>query len=408
MNSACDVAIIGAGPAGSVAAADLARRGWRVSVFEQGRFPRFSIGESLLPQSMQFLEQAGLRDRVTTAGFQKKDGAAFQQGPKAQSLDFSEKSADGFASTFEVTRADFDQVLAEGAAEAGANVQFGTRVTGFSEADGGGASIFIEDEGGNPARVDARLVLDASGFGRSLARLLDLERPSGFPVRSSLFRHFDDHIRDASFDREKILISIHPVNPSIWYWLIPLANGRSSVGVVGTEADIAAAGRDDEERFAELVKASGRMGELLSDAVPIRDIGRLTGYSASVASLTGPGWVLLGNAAEFLDPIFSSGVTIALKSASLAADVAHRQLSGEAVDWKADYESPLTSGIETFRAFVNSWYRGELQHIIMNQPPGPNKLKSMIISILAGYVWDKDNLFVQNPQRYLKLVHELC
>lgn len=408
MHKTCDVAIIGAGPAGSVAAAILARRGWRVSVFEQGQFPRFSIGESLLPQSMIFLEEAGLADDIHAAGFQVKNGAAFQQGPRAQSLSFAEKSATGPSATYEVTRADFDDTLAKGAAKAGADFHFKTRVTAFTPANGGHATLTVQRGQETPTEVEAALVLDASGYGRSLARLLDLERPSGFPARTSLFRHVEDRITDARFDRDKILISIHPSDPSIWYWLIPLAGGRSSIGVVGRTERIEAFGEDDEARFTRLIRESGLMGDVLTNATPVREIGRLSGYSASVSTLTGPGWALLGNAAEFLDPVFSSGVTIALKSASLAAEATHRQLSGEPVDWKADFETPLLGGVAVFRAFVESWYTGELQHIIMNQPKESNKLKQMIISILAGYVWDQNNLFVQNPKRYLKLVHELC
>ncbi|MGB0854721.1 MAG: NAD(P)/FAD-dependent oxidoreductase [Pikeienuella sp.] len=410
MQTECDVAIIGAGPAGAVTAANLARRGWRVSVFEQGTFPRFSIGESLLPQSMHFIEEAGLLDCVQAKGFQRKDGAAFQHGPRAQALNFNEKSADGWAETFEVTRADFDETLANGAVAAGANISFGTKVTAFTPAKDGVARLTIAKQGEDERTIKTRLVLDASGFGRTLAQLLALERPSGLPTRTALFRHVHDHIDNQAdhFDRDKILISIHPTNPTIWYWLIPLANGKSSIGAVGSHDDILAFGDDDTARLDALVAASGHMGALLKNAVPARDVARLTGYSASVTSLSGPGWALLGNAAEFLDPVFSSGVTIALKSASLAAGAAHRQLSGETVDWKADFESPLLGGVEVFRAFVEAWYTGQLQHIIMNQPSETSKLKSMIISILAGYVWDEENLFVQNPKRYLKLVHELC
>lgn len=408
MQSECDVAIIGAGPAGAVAAANLARRGWRVSVFERGHFPRFSIGESLLPQCMQFLEEAGLLDCVRAKQFQTKDGAAFQHGPRAQALDFAEKSARGPSTTFEVTRADFDEALAKGAAEAGAAIHFGAQVNAFHPAPDGPARLSVTTADGAPREIQAQIVLDASGYGRTLARLLKLERPSTMPTRTALFRHVDDRIADADFDRDKILISINPNNPAIWYWLIPLAGGRSSIGVVGAHDDIVAAGGDDEARLTTLVQASGRMGALLANAAPVRDVERLTGYSASVSALSGPGWALLGNAAEFLDPVFSSGVTIALKSASLAADAAHRQLSGEDVDWATAFDAPLTGGVEVFRAFVEAWYTGQLQHIIMNQPESGNKLKSMIISILAGYVWDEENLFVQDPKRYLKLVHELC
>src|SRR5690349_601887 len=126
-----DVVVVGAGPSGAVAAALLVSRGYRVEVFERGHFPRFSIGESLLPQSMTFLEQAGLLDRVSAAGFQFKDGAVFRRRDEEQSLDFGEKSAEGWSTTFEVRRDLFDQVLIEGAIKKGAIVSFGTEVTDF-------------------------------------------------------------------------------------------------------------------------------------------------------------------------------------------------------------------------------------------------------------------------------------
>jgi flavin-dependent dehydrogenase len=402
-----DVVVIGAGPAGSVAAAMLAERGYSVEVLERAHFPRFSVGESLLPQSMVFLEEAGLLDVVQREGFQLKNGAIFRRGPEEQVFDLSEKTAEGWAITYQVARDRFDLVLAQGAAEKGAVLSFGEQVTDFTPGDKQ-VRLTVRSDSGAERRLTARFALDASGFGRVLARLLDLDRPSDLLRRRSVFTHVEDHIPPDAYDRNKVLISVHPHDPAIWYWLIPLKGGISSIGVVGLEATIEAAGGDDEARLQLFVSSSGRMGELLANAERIRPVDSITGYSCSVKSLIGQGYAMLGNAAEFLDPIFSSGVTIALKSATLASSALSRHLDGQAVDWQQDYVAPLSTGIETFRAFVEAWYDGSLQRIIFRQPSEANRIRRLIISVLAGYAWDADNPFVQNPHRYLALVRDQC
>lgn len=402
-----DVAIIGAGPAGAVAAALLVRRGWSVEVFERQHFPRFSIGESLLPQAMEWLEEADLLRDVIETGFQHKNGAIFQWGERQEIFDFREKFSSGWSTTFQVQRATFDDVLMRGAARMGAIVHFGRTVTAMrpnSTAPG----LTVMDEAGGEREVTARLVLDASGFGRTLARLLDLEIPVEVPPRMSLFRHFEDRLLPGSYDRDKILITINPDNTEIWYWLIPLAGGRCSVGVVGQPSHLAPYGQERQAQFDALIAASGLMGRLLAGARPLTDIDQISGYACRVKSLIGPGYALLGNAGEFLDPVFSSGVTIALKSASLAARLADRQLSGEAADWSADFVKPLARGVDTFRAYVNGWYSGALRRIIFNRPKGEDQIKSMITSILAGYAWDERNPFVRRPQSSLEMVETFC
>ena len=398
-----DVVVIGAGPAGSVAAAMLVDRGYSVEVLERAHFPRFSIGESLLPQSMAFLEEAGLLESVHREGFQLKTGSMFRRGPDEQIFDFSDKTAVGWASTYQVSRGRFDQILADGAASKGAIVRYGEQVIDFTPGDEQ-VRLTVRNDDGSQRQLTARFALDASGFGRLLANLLDLDRPSNVPCRRSLFTHVRDHMQPEAYDRNKILISIHPDDPAVWYWLIPLKDGLSSVGVVGLEHTIEAAGDDDEERLRSLVSASGFMRDLLANSEPVRPVGGITGYSRGVSSLVGPGYAMLGNAAEFLDPIFSSGVTIAVKSASLASHVLGVQLAGKPVDWQREYVDPLTTGIETFRAFVDAWYDGSLQRIVFTQPRSTNRIKKMIISVLAGYAWDADNLFVKDPRRYLAAV----
>jgi len=138
--------------------------------------------------------------------------------------------------------------------------------------------------------------------------------------------------------------------------------------------------------------------------MPVRHIG---GYAANVEHLHGPGYALLGNAGEFLDPVFSSGVTIALRSAHLAVQTLERQLNGEQVDWQAEYDIPLRKGINTFRAFVERWYTGALQDIIF-YPRQTTMIRRMISAILAGYAWDESNPYVADPVRRLDALHEIC
>lgn len=402
-----DVVIIGAGPAGSVAAALLASKGYTVEMIERTHFPRFSIGESLLAQSLEFLDEAGLLEDVEAHGFQFKDGAAFHLNGETTAIYFPDKSAPGRATTFQVMRADFDDILAKGAAKKGAHVSFGQEVIAF-ESDANGAAVTVRGEDGEQWRVEARFALDASGFGRTLSKLCNLETPSDFPVRRAMFGQVVDRIREPSFDRNKILVSIHPESQAIWYWLIPLKDGISSIGVVGPQELIAQAGETDHDRLWNLIRAVPYKARLLQDAEVYRPAATIIGYACNVKSLAGPSYALLGNAAEFLDPVFSSGVTIAFKSASLAATLIDRQFKGETVDWETEFSKELYVGIDTFRECVDAWYSGALQRIIFNRPRGMNDITRQLTSVLAGYAWDRSNIFVKTPKRTMRTVEEWC
>ncbi len=401
------VLVIGAGPSGVLAATLLHRQGHQVLVLERQTFPRFSIGESLLPQSMSFLEEAGLLEAVNQAGFQYKDGAAFRHQGRYTDFCFTDKVSDGPGTTFQVKRAGFDNLLAQGAREQGVDIRFGHAITEvrFDEQQ---ARVLAEDDQGRPYAVVAEFVLDASGFGRVLPRLLDLERPSGFPSRQSLFTHVKDHIHCPDYDRDKILISVHPQHRDCWYWLIPFSDGTCSLGVVAEESFFAERPEtDNQARLQALVNEEPGLARLLARAEYANPVNQLSGYSAKVSTLFGPRFALLGNAGEFLDPVFSSGVTIAFKSASLAAKALHRQLSGDTVDWQAEFAQPLQQGVDVFRTYVEGWYQGGFQDVIFYADQQP-AVKRMICAILAGYAWDRDNPFVAQPQRRLKVLTELC
>lgn len=394
-----DVAIIGAGPSGAAAAAWLARKGLRVHVVERTLFPRFSIGESLLPQCMVHLHDCGLLEAAAAGGFQIKNGAAFTWRGHNTAIDFREKFSPGPGTTWQVERADFDNRLIQGAIAAGATVEFDTRVEDF-HADPLKPSLTLVDTHGNSRQLEARFVLDASGYGRVLSRLTGLSKASTLESRCALFTHIEDRIECPDYDREKILIGLHPEQAGVWYWLIPFSNGRASVGVVGSRDALEAAGADDESRLWHFIRQEPRLASLLSRATPVRDTGRLEGYSADVERLHGPGFALLGNAGEFLDPVFSSGVTIALDSALRAAPLVQRQLQGESVDWFSEFEQPLRRGVATFREFVEAWYDGRLPRIIFS-PNQPARIREMVSSVLAGYAWDIANPLVAASKRRL-------
>lgn len=401
-----EVLIIGAGPAGALAAALLCRQGLRVLVLEREQFPRFSIGESLLPQSMEYLEQAGMLDTVARAGFQIKNGAAFGRGEQYTEFDFSDKFSEGWSYTYQVPRARFDHLLALEAERQGAELRFRHEVVAV-DSSATRPRVTIKDEQGNTSIIEAGFVLDASGFGRVLPRLLGLERPSDFPARGALFTHVEDRIPPSAFDRNKIRIDVHPEYHDLWYWLIPFSDGRCSIGVVGGLEALARYQGTAIDRVRALVAADGSLDHLLAQARWDMPVRQLVGYACNVSSLWGRGYALLGNAGEFLDPIFSSGVTIAFKSASLAAALVPRQLAGSPVDWEREFALPLKQGVDTFRAFVESWYSGGLQRIIFDPLPRAD-IRRMIAAILAGYAWDRSNPYVSQTRRRLAALEELC
>lgn len=412
-----DVLIIGAGPSGSSAAALLCQKGYQVTVIEKQYFPRFSIGESLLPQCMVFLEEAGLLDtihaHVDEYAFQFKNGAAFLKGKQRNFYDFTQKFSEGPGTTWQIRRANFDHLLAQQAANMGADVRYGHEVLGVDVVSEQ-PILTVKDEQDNSYQIQGKFLLDASGFGRILPKFLDLESPSDFPVRRAVFTHIEDGLQDdPEFDREKILITVHEKDHRAWYWLIPFADGRASFGVVAEEDFFEKYGYDgsvdyDLEALQKRILADDpSLSHVLRNAKHDTPMRTLVGYSADVKHLASHNYALLGNAGEFLDPVFSSGVTIALKSSSLAIPLVDRVLQGQSVDWMEEYEKPLRKGIQVFRAYVESWYSGEFQDVVFSTHQD-EKIRRMISSLLAGYAWDESNPIHRNAKQRLSTLAEYC
>ena len=412
-----DVLIIGAGPSGSSAAALLRQKGYAVTILEKQYFPRFSIGESLLPQCMVFLEEAGLletvRAHVDEYAFQFKNGAAFLKGKQRSFYDFTEKFSEGPGTTWQVRRAQFDELLAKQAAAYGADIRFGHEVIEV-DVEQAHPVLSVKDEQGQSYQIQAKFLLDASGFGRILPKFLDLESPSNFPVRRAIFTHIEDGILDdPDFDREKILITVHEKDPRAWYWLIPFADGRSSFGIVAEQDFFDRYQIDDtspetlQATFQRILSDDDALSHVLRHKKFDTPVRTLVGYSANVKHLAARNYALLGNAGEFLDPVFSSGVTIALKSSSLAIPLLDRVLQGEQVDWLNEYEKPLRKGIQVFRAYVEAWYDGEFQDVVFSDQQN-ERIRRMVASLLAGYAWDESNPIHKNAKQRLSTLAEYC
>lgn len=395
-----DVLVVGAGPSGSVVSAILHRQNLKVLVVEKEKFPRFVIGESLLPACMGIMEEAGFLEAVKRHGFQFKNGAAFSWGDKYRYFDFCDKSSKGYGTTFQVQRGDFDKVLIDEAIKQGVPVKFEVALEAVEfQNDAVVANL------SNGEIIKAKYIVDASGYGRVLPRMLDLEVPSTLTPRKAIFTHIEDNISEVLYDRKKILITTHPRFRDVWFWLIPFSNGRCSIGVVGEEKTIDIEGKDLAETLKSHTYEAPMLNRLLNNAKWDTPVRTIKSYSKDVRQLYGDRYILLGNASEFLDPVFSSGVTIAMYSALMAGNLVARILKGEGVDLESEYAKPLMVGINAFRTYVNGWYSGEFQDVIYTNVEN-NDIKRQICSILAGYAWDTSNPYVTKSDNALKTLWE--
>jgi flavin-dependent dehydrogenase len=396
----CDVLIIGAGPAGAAAAALLHRERFSVHVVEKQSFPRFVIGESLLPHCMDLLQEADLLDVVNQQGFLRKCGAVFWQGDQNCNFDFADQFTSGWDYTYQVPRAEFDKALADAVAARGVPIHYRHGVTA-AQFDERGPLVTAQAPTGDSIAFQPRFVLDCSGYGRVLPSLLNLEEPSPFPPRQALFTHVRGDRRPAGREEGKIWACLHP--EGAWIWIIPFSDGRTSVGVVAEPAFFDRYPGDGEAQLGAILAGDPNAGQRLAGMQVIFPPQWIRGYACAVKRLHGPGFALVGNATEFLDPIFSSGVTLALESASCAARTLTRHLRGEPVDWQTDYADHLMQGINTFRAYVVAWYDSTFPRILFAPQRNPVIMKQ-ICSVLAGYVWDLSNPYVTQPDRALPLL----
>lgn len=388
-----DVLIIGAGPSGSVTAAYLREKNIKVIVLEKTQFPRIVVGESLIPRSMDHFEEAGLLPYLEKQNFEVKPGARFIRGEQICIFDFSKKFGKGKDWTWQVPRADFDMTLADAIIDKGADLRFNEEVINV-QFEGKNSITTVKKQNGETYQINAKFLIDASGYGRVLPRLLNIDSPSKLNPHSAIFTHIDDVRRPEG--REGTQISFDIIETKVWLWVIPFSNGKTSVGIVGPTDYInqLSTNQDTTEALQNAIQKSdfyvNRFGNLPFEFNPIW----LKNYSAAVTKMFGDGYVLTGNSTEFLDPVFSSGVCFATESGLKAAKLAIKEINGEKVDWQTDYEDYMKEGIDVFTTYVQEWYTGNLQELFFHQPENPD-VKEKICAVLAGYVWNKENPFVK-------------
>lgn len=395
-----DVLIIGAGPSGSVAAAYLFNEGFKVKVVEKNKFPRFVIGESLIPRCMDHFEAVGLVDCLKKKKFEVKTGARFLQGPKVCEFDFSKKHTKGWNWTWQVPRADFDKTLTDELIKRGVDIEFEREVTAVEFKDDTSITTILDNEG-NASEIEAKFIVDSSGFGRVLPRLLDLEKPSEIPKHSSIFTHVKDVRRPEGWEGHRITFDI--VSQETWLWVIPFSNGYTSIGYVGPTEYLESFKGSTEDKLREMMKLSSHYHHRFEGLPYEFEPRMIKNIAKSVTQLYGKGYVLTGNSAEFLDPVFSSGVTFATESAYQSAKLIANELRGKEVDWETDYSQYMLEGVNVFSTYVKEWYTGNLQKIFFTDSEN-SIIKEQICSVLAGYVWDKTNPFVKNHHRLVRTV----
>ncbi len=391
MNST-DILVIGAGPAGTVAASIVNKAGYKVQIVEKMKFPRFVIGESLLPRCMEALEEAGFLEAVKEKHFQQKSGAKFVKNGKVCDYEFADQFTKGWQTAFQVPRSEFDKTLADTVEKMGVRINYETTVTGI-EFNGSDSITTVVDKDGNPSRIHAKFIIDGSGYGRVIPRLFKMDKPSNLPSRKALFTHTVDTRRAMSDEPNRITIVVH--KPGVWIWIIPFVGNITSLGFVAFPEFFEQYSGTTEDQLRNLIADEPYLAERFDKVEFLFEPKTLQSWSGTTDRFFGDGFVLTGNVTEFLDPVFSSGVTLATVSSQIAGKLVVEKLQGRTIDWENEYMKPMMQGVDTFRSYVMAWYEGTLDTIFFadNQD---EVIKSQICSVLAGYVWDMDNPYVKN------------
>lgn len=395
-----DVLIIGAGPSGCVSSSFLHINNIKVKVVEKTKFPRLVVGESLIPRVMDHFDEAGLLPALNKMNFEKKLGARFIRGEEICVFDFSKKFGEGWDWTWQVPRADFDKTLADEVINKGIDLEFEAEVTAV-RFEGTNSITTVKSKNGEVKEIHAKHIIDSSGYGRVLPRLLDLDTPSGLDPHSSIFSHVVDVNRPEG--EEGTLISFDILETEVWLWVIPFSNGNTSLGIVAptTYINSLSENKDNAEALRNAIQLSDFYIKRFGNTEFLFEPIKLENYSRSVKKMYGDGFVLTGNSSEFLDPVFSSGVAFATESGMLAAKLIIKELNGEKVDWEIEYSKYMKDGIGVFTTYVKEWYTGNLQTLFFHQPENP-EVKEKICAVLAGYVWNKENSFVKKHDNVIK------
>jgi flavin-dependent dehydrogenase len=387
--SECDVLVIGGGPAGSTAAALLARRGYRVTLIEKTPHPRFHIGESLLPANLPLLERLGVAEEVHAIGMQKW-GAEFISywDGRQQDFRFSEAWDKSLPFSYQVRRSEFDRILIRNAARVGADVIEGARVetVDLSEA-AGPVRIQVRHEDGTAVEWQARFLVDASGRDTFLGNRLQCKRRNREHNSASIFAHFSGAERNVG-DRAGH-ISIYWFDHG-WFWFIPLSDGATSVGAVVWPYYLKSRTRAVNDFLLDTIALCPPLAQRLRHAQLISNVEATGNYSYSCSRSHGRNYLLLGDAFAFIDPVFSSGVMLAMQSAFAgveAIDTCLRRPRQAPAALRA-FDRNMRRGPREFSWFIYRVTSPTMRDMFM-QPRNWLRMKEALLSLLAGDIFGR-------------------
>ena len=393
-----DVIVIGGGPAGATTAALVADAGHRVLLLERDPEPRFKIGESLVPGTYGTLHRLGVIERLRASHFTKKYSVQFFSGSGKGSAPFYFEEARDIESpqTWQVVRSEFDQLLLDNAREHGVEVHRGVKVSDVLFE--GERAVGVEARAGRrrPQRLASSVVVDASGPSALLARRFGLKDEDPRLRNAAIFSHFEGAHRDAGLDEGATLV-MHTRDQDSWFWYIPLPEDQVSVGVVAPHRYFfRPPKRPPQELFDEEIALCPALRERLQGARQLRPAQVLKDFTYRSRRRAGDGWVLVGDAYGFVDPLYSSGVLLALKSGELAADAICAALAGGDLSGQrlGAFEPYFLKGMEAFRKLVYAFYDKDFSfsQFLKRHP----ECREPLVQVLLGNVFrdDVEQLFV--------------
>ncbi|MCZ6795526.1 MAG: NAD(P)/FAD-dependent oxidoreductase [Planctomycetota bacterium] len=354
-----DAVVLGGGPAGSTVATLLADRGIDVVLFERHAFPRFHIGESLMTETWWTFQRLGVLDRLEATEFPRKYSVQFisENGRPSRPFYFNETNPHESAVTWQVDRAELDAMLLDNARQKGVDVRTGVEAKEVLFDGERATGVRVRQADGELEDIGARVVVDATGLNAVLCRQLKLLRPDPKLLKASIFAHYEGAYRDAGIDEGATLI-IHTKGNRGWFWNIPLSRDRVSVGVVGAVGELLKSRGKPQDILEAEIDDCPTMKQRLAGARQVTPVHVVNDFSYRASRVAGDGWVLLGDAFGFIDPVYSSGVLLAFKSAEMAAgtiaegfetgDLGRRQLGS--------FGAEFAAGLEALRKLVYAFY----------------------------------------------------
>ncbi len=386
--------MLGGGPAGATAAAYLARAGVDHIVFERARFPRHHVGESLVGATNRVFHEIGFLPKLDAAGFPKKQGAVWvpKSGTGAQSIRvIPDKAFGGLDYTFHVDRARFDEMLLDHAASLGSRVEQDALATAVLQEDGRVTGVRVQ-QNGRTRTVKARYVIDATGRSTFLGSKFHLKVTDPLFDQYAVYGYWKNVERGADETAGYIHIHFLPCERG-WVWQIPIDDETTSIGVVTERAELRRGGRDVEAHYARHLATNPELAHRLEAATRISELRTEGNYSYSMRELAGPGYLLVGDAARFVDPIFSSGVSVAIYSAKFATEELVAALSGQKSESEAlaSYTARMRSGIRIWYDFIKIYYK--LQGLFTYYLRKPH-YRDELVRLLQGNVYEADEITV--------------